>query len=1088
MEKIYVVTLHKREDLDGFYSDMASDGYRLSQKRPISRNTHYWMTDAQAEVLKQDSRVWDVELRPEELGITPEPFALQNFTTHQQTGTFRKSTAANYTATDFDWGKLHCAGNDTDRGKGTFGGDGTQSKTGTATIFNDGKHVDVVICDNQVSIDMKEWDSGSGSSRYVQYDWYTELNSYVTSIDDDGITIPSPPYNNYFSNSVNETYHGTHVAGTVAGKTYGWAKEANIYSMQVLGNFGGQGTAVNTYLMFDYLRAFHRYKAVNATTGRRNPTITNHSWGYGSTLDPWVLNDLSSIVWRGVTYNSGNPNPSGWTLNGIEADFGLAPSKRRLNSHITAISADVEDAIEDGVVIIGAAGNNDYYMVPQQNPDGTAHQDWDNRAIFNTQGTRYYCRGSSPTSSPSVICVGYIYDDKNFKKNPASNFGPAVDVFAPGTQIISCWGKPGVIKDSGGSTINYGIADTKYGGDPQYCYPISGTSMASPQVCGIAACLATNRERFTNDDVLSYIQHNSKVGDMTFDVGPAGGQSTAFVTVNATGSGAYIVNGNDLNGAVSGNNPTINIHVGDTVEFQQPPSSSMFCQITAVSSPQNSVYTTPGSYSWTCPAGVTSVCVVAIGGGGAGSNGNTAGEGGAAGGGGLGWKNNISVTPGQSYTVVVGADGVVPGNNGGDSYFINTSTVKGGGGQGSTTQVGQPGGTYTGDGGGNGGAGGDGGQSVPGTGYEGGGGGAGGYSGNGGDGGGGNGSTHPNVVGLAGRGDDGSGGSGGGGGYGGGYVGGGVGLLGEGTSGLGCGNYTGVQCFGSGQPGSDGSTNMYGGGGSGSGAQGGSGAVRIIWGAGRSFPSTNTGDQSSAYTIQYSDRTVIHSNPGGTSGPSDNPTINIEVGDAVDFSPATSIANDPIYIKTASTTGSGDQVTTGTTYGQGGTSGTGWDTNAGTTVVPGTYYYQSGNNLGVGGTIVVHAAGTYYNHPLYIKTAQGTGTGNQVTGATNQGSNRAEDVVSWQANAAGTYYYQCALHSGMNGQIVVTAQPGVLGQNGNLSDPTVQKDSPNRYILAVNPRPTSGLIGEVKGSRVPVPKAGTSRQLFPRTRTVYEQT
>ena len=173
--------------------------------------------------------------------------------------------------------------------------------------------------------------------------------------------------------------------------------------------------------------------------------------------------------------------------------------------------------------------------------------------------------------------------------------------------------------------------------------------------------------------------------------------------------------------------------------------------------------------------------------------------------------------------------------------------------------------------------------------------------------------------------------------------------------------------------------------------------------------------------------------------------------------------------------------------GQGGVSGTGWDTNTGTTVVPGTYYYQCGNHA-MGGQIVVHAAGTYYNHPLYIKTQQGSGTSNQVTGAINQGSNRAEDVVEWQATAAGTYYYQCALHSGMNGQIIVTAQPGVLGQNGNFSDPTCQKDSPNRYILAVNPRPTSGLMGEVKGSRVTEPKAGTSRQLFPRTRTVYEQT
>lgn len=72
------------------------------------------------------------------------------------------------------------------------------------------------------------------------------------------------------------------------------------------------------------------------------------------------------------------------------------------------------------------------------------------------------------------------------------------------------------------------------------------------------------------------------------------------------------------------------------------------------------LYDTPGTYSWTAPAGVTSVSVVCIGGGGSGSRGyspatNQSRQGG--GGAGLGWKNNISVTPGQSYTVVVGQGG-----------------------------------------------------------------------------------------------------------------------------------------------------------------------------------------------------------------------------------------------------------------------------------------------------------------------------------------------------------------------------------------------------------------------------------------------
>ena len=48
-EKIYIVTLYKHEDLEEFYAEMKEKGFRLNMKRPVSRNTHYWMTDEQAQ-------------------------------------------------------------------------------------------------------------------------------------------------------------------------------------------------------------------------------------------------------------------------------------------------------------------------------------------------------------------------------------------------------------------------------------------------------------------------------------------------------------------------------------------------------------------------------------------------------------------------------------------------------------------------------------------------------------------------------------------------------------------------------------------------------------------------------------------------------------------------------------------------------------------------------------------------------------------------------------------------------------------------------------------------------------------------------
>ncbi len=237
-------------------------------------------------------------------------------------------------------------------------------------------------------------------------------------------------------------------------------------------------------------------------------------------------------------------------------------------------------------------------------------------------------------------------------------------------------------------------------------------------------------------------------------------------------------------------------------------------------------YTTPGSYSWTAPAGVTSVCVVCVGGGGAGFY-NTSTDYAGGCGGGLGWKNNIAVIPGNSYTVVVGSAT-------GASSFISTGTVLGGAGGNGASGTAGIGGTYTGDGGGNGG---DGATyafipspfpSLAG----GGGGGAGGYSGNGG--------SAASNGGNAGSG----GGSGGGPDYGyNGNDGGGVGILGQGSSGANVDGYpSGIPPY-AGNPGSGGTGKTYGGGqGAATSGGAGTGAVRIIWGIGRAFPSTNTAD------------------------------------------------------------------------------------------------------------------------------------------------------------------------------------------------------------------------------------------------------
>ena len=63
-------------------------------------------------------------------------------------------------------------------------------------------------------------------------------------------------------------------------------------------------------------------------------------------------------------------------------------------------------------------------------------------------------------------------------------------------------------------------------------------------------------------------------------------------------------------------------------------------------------------------------------------------------------------------------------------------------------------------------------------------------------------------------------------------------------------------------------------------------------------------------------------------------------------------------------------------------------------------------------------------HPLYIKTALGSGTTNQITDSTVTGQGTGN--VSFTPTSAGTYYYQCSAHPDMEGTITVVQRTGTF--------------------------------------------------------------
>jgi subtilisin family serine protease len=467
--KQYNVALKADIDYDGFWNDMESetDGLlyipnrriEFTNERPASlRQCWYLLTDEEAELLRQDDRVYCVEIPPEfRTDIIMAPRVTQ-------TGDFTKTTSDS--GAYLNWGLIRSS-NSTN-----------VYSTGTTTALNyvytlDGTGVDVVIQDSGIQVDHPEFQDSLGNSRVQQINWGTTSGLFTQNANH---------YRDFDG-------HGTHVAGIAAGKTYGWAKEARIYSVKLNGleGSGDSGTGISPTYAFDCIKIWHTAKA-----GSR-PTVVNMSWGY---LD--VYNSVTSVNYRGTSYTDASTTGNSTyrqTTYGIKNVSGAAYGYTYMcNVRVGSVDVDIEEMISAGIVVCIAAGNRNFKI------DSSGGTDYNNYVVTD-QGTKYYHRGSSPMS-PNAIIVGSAdstaYSSTLDQKATYSEAGPGVTIYAPGTDIMSAT-----------STTN------RFGGQSYYLNAsdrqcnIGGTSMASPQVAGVSALVLQLNPSYTPAQVKASLTSNA---------------------------------------------------------------------------------------------------------------------------------------------------------------------------------------------------------------------------------------------------------------------------------------------------------------------------------------------------------------------------------------------------------------------------------------------------------------------------------------------------------------------------------------------------------------------------------------------------
>ena len=289
--KEYIVGLAKGVDFENFNNEMiATTGQGVvpnrivdvANQRPLSKRlTHYYLTDEEANDLINDPRVVCVEIPPEK---RKDIFPIRDAS---QTSNFSKTTSDS--GPYVNWGLRRSNEETNVYGNATI-------VSGDYNYTLNGSGVDVVIQDSGIEPNHPEWQDENGVSRLKQIDWFTA--SGITG------TQSSNHYRDFDG-------HGTHCAGIAAGKTYGWAKGADIYAQKLAGleGTGDTGTGISISLAFDTIKEWHRRKFNNSYT----PTNVDYTPSTGVMIITLGNHNIESgdkirFVPGSLTFTSGKDN------------------------------------------------------------------------------------------------------------------------------------------------------------------------------------------------------------------------------------------------------------------------------------------------------------------------------------------------------------------------------------------------------------------------------------------------------------------------------------------------------------------------------------------------------------------------------------------------------------------------------------------------------------------------------------------------------------------------------------------------------------------------------------------------------------